>query len=215
MAKNKKITNLIILDASSSMSYKADEVRDGLRDLLSDIRNDMKENKKIKNRTIICQFATSGKFQVLVNTTKIKELTDDVADNYKPSGMTALFDAVGQAFELVGEKQDGVFVNILTDGDENDSKEFTVQMVKELFAKAKEKKWGLTFMGTTEGAIESAKTWGVHASNTFQFADNPDGVLRSNELKMKSRKTYYTSVVAAASMDAIQTENLMDEEEEG
>ena len=211
MSKNKKITNLIIIDASSSMLSKASEIRDGLKQLLSDIRTDMKENENVKNRTIICQFAGAGSFKVLVNTTKIKKLTDDIADDYKPWGMTALFDAVGQGFNLVGKKQDGVFVNILTDGDENDSKEFTVDMVKKLFAKAKKKKWGLTFMGTTEDAIKSAVSWGVHGTNTFQFEDNSEGIINTTLTRKSSRSAYYNSVLASASLDDIQTENLVDD----
>ncbi len=205
----KKITNLIIVDASSSMSSKAEEVRGGLKDLLKDIKKDMKDNKgKAKIRTIVTQFASAGRFQVLLDTSKRSDITYDSAENYHPSGMTALFDAIGQAFVLVGKKQDGVFVSILTDGDENDSKEFTVDDVKKLFKKAKKKEWGLTFMGTTEGAIENAVTWGISRSNTLQYADSRAGTKISSVSRNLSKNMYFASV-----MDGdVKTDNLVEEE---
>lgn len=206
----KKITNLIIVDASSSMSSKAEEVRDGLKSLLKDIRKDMKENKgEAKIRTIVTQFSTAGTFAVLLDTSKRKKVTYDSAENYQPGGMTALLDAIGQSFALVGKKQDGVFVSILTDGEENDSKEFTAEDVKKLFKKADKKKWGLTFMGTTQSAIETAKSWGIKGSNTYVYADSVDGTKMANVSRNMSKALYFSSVMDGAPL----TDNLVEETE--
>ena len=208
----KKFTNLIIVDASSSMRSKEAEVRDGLKDLLTDIRKDIKKSKDMKTRTIVCQFSSANNFKVLLDTKKRKKIKESIADGYKPSGMTALYDAIGQGFSLVGKKQTGVFVNILTDGDENASQEYTHESVKKLIEEAKEKKWGLTFMGTTEDAIQNAVAMGVTIGNTFQFSNNRQGVNTSNLKKKMSRDKYYTSVVASASLDEIDNLNLMEDD---
>ena len=205
----KKITNLIIVDASSSMNSKTEEVRDGLKDLLKDIRKDMKENKgEAKIRTIVTQFASAGSFKVLLDTSKRRKITYESAENYRPSGMTALYDAIGQGFDLVGKKQDGVFVSILTDGDENDSKEFTQNDVKKLFKKAKKKEWGLTFMGTTEGAIQSAISLGISRGNTFTYADSKAGTRSANISRNLSKNLYFASVIA----EDVKTDNLVETE---
>lgn len=209
----KKITNIIVVDASSSMRSKTDEVRDGLKDLLKDIRKDMKDNKgEAKIRTIVTQFSTAGQFKVLLDTSKRKEITYDSAENYQADGMTALFDAVGQSFSMVGKKQDGVFVSILTDGDENDSKEYTVENVKKLFKKAKKKNWGLTFMGTTEGAIESAVSWGISRGNTLQYTNDSVGTRAANVSRNMSKMMYFSSVMDAKSSNDIKTDNLVEDE---
>jgi len=206
----KNITNLIILDASSSMTYKADEVRDGLKDLMKDIKKDMKENKEAIMTTIVCQFAGAGRFKVLLNTAERKDIKPSkLAELYKPSGMTALYDAIGEGFNLVGDKEDGVFVNILTDGEENASQEFTKTAIKKMLDDAKERKWGVTFMGTTADAIQNAINLGVTAGNTYQFTDNERGVDLSNKAKFLSRKHYTTTVMMSASADDIQVDNLM------
>lgn len=205
----KKITNLIIIDASSSMDNKTEEIRAGIKDILSEIKSDMKKNAdEAKTKTIVCQFSNRGSFKVLLNTSKKSKIKKSIANDYKPNGMTALYDAIGQAFALVGKKQDGVFVSILTDGEENASQELNGDDVKKLFAEAKEKAWGLTFMGTTEGAINHATSLGISRSNTFQYADNERGADLSNKMKSTSRSLYYNSVMASASMSDIKTEGL-------
>lgn len=204
----KKITNVIIIDASSSMNNKTVEIKDGIKSLLKDIRKDMKENKgKAKIRTIVTQFSYSNKFKVLLDTNKRKEILYESAEKYQPNGMTALYDAIGASFNMVSDDQDGVFVNILTDGEENDSKELTSDDVKKLFAKANERKWGITFMGTTQDAIESAVRLGIKASNTFKYVDSGVGTSIANVSRNASRAIYLNSVMTSN----VQTDNLVDE----
>ncbi len=209
----KKITNLIIIDASSSMLNKEAEIKDGIKELMQGIRKDSKENKDIKNRTIICQFASAGNFKVLLNSSKRRKLKDEsIADNYKPSGMTALFDAIGQGFELVREDQDGVFVSILTDGEENCSQEYTKEAVTNLISRSKEKGWGITFMGTTEKAIRNAHSWGVSKGNTMAFTDSKEGMVQMSKTRDSARSVYYSIVRAD---DKTTADNLLKKEDEG
>ena len=152
----KKFTNLIIIDASGSMTSKASEVIGGLKSLFQDIRNDAQKNPDVLSRTLVVEFSSAGDFRVIVDSTDPLDLKDSVAESYKTRGMTALFDAIGKSFNMVLENQDGVFVNILTDGEENDSKEFTSESVKKIIEEAKNKKWALTFMGTREEDVVAA-----------------------------------------------------------
>ena len=209
----KKVTNLIIIDASSSMQSKAEEVRDGIRDLLKSIRKDLKGKKgEIKNRTIICQFSSPQDFKVLLNASGRRKIKPDaVADSYSPSGWTALYDAIGKGFKLVKPDQDGVFVNIMTDGEENSSQEFNASQIKELIQGAKEKNWGVTFMGTTEEAVQNAQSWGISAGNTMSFMDSGAGITMSNMKRDSARSIYYSAVldgtVGTASMDSLMEED--------
>jgi len=207
----KKITNVIIVDASGSMLSKTKQVKDGLTQIIQDIRKDMKENKgKAKIRTIIAQFSSQGWssgddwFKVLLDTKKRKNVTFDCVENYVANGGTALFDAIGTSFNMVGKKQDGVFVNILTDGDENSSKEYSVEDVKKLLKKADKKKWGVTFMGTTQEAVQAAQSWGVKGSNSFVYPDSAEGTVRANVSRNLSKQMYFSSVMKGK----VQTDNL-------
>lgn len=185
-----KSTNLIIIDASGSMQTKESEVKGGLKQLLTDIKNDALNDKKAEISTIVVDFSSGGDFQVLVNTKDSKDLDVTLGENYSTRGMTALYDAIGKGFQLAGDEKN-VFVTIITDGQENDSKEFDSTAVTKLMDKHKKKGWALTFMGTTETAIQQAKSWGIAAGNTMVFADSTRGVTASLTATANARKAYY------------------------
>lgn len=123
-----------------------------------------------------------------------------------------LFDAIGESFDLVGKKQDGVFVNILTDGDENDSKKYSVEDVEELFSEAEDSNWGVTFMGTTKDAVESAKSWGIKTGNTMQYSNDVMGTRSANNTRLKSKQMYFATAMNSTDMSNVNTDNLVDDE---
>lgn len=208
----KKITNLIIVDASGSMTSKKEEVIGGLKDLFKMIKDNAKRDKDtVETTTIVCQFSTAGSFEVLVNTNDAKTIKKKLAENYNPNGMTALYDAIAQGFALVPKKQDGVFVNILTDGDENSSRETTNEDVKKLIEKKQSKNWVVTFMGTTQEAATAAQSWGVSRGNTMVFDNNARGVKMSSNARNTGYNVFYSATVTGKAID---TDNLLKEEEE-
>lgn len=190
----KNITNLIIIDASGSMTSKVDEVIGGLKQLFGQIKEDMKKDKKLVNvRNIVLDFSSYKDTNILVDSKNADDLKDSIAELYTTRGMTALLDAIGKGFSMVDKNEDGVFINILTDGEENDSKEFTSSQITDLIDNAKKKNWAVTFMGTTENSIKTAKSWGISAGNTMSFADNERGVKMSMTRSRNARSTYYAA----------------------
>jgi len=201
----KKICNLIIVDASGSMQSKQEAVVSGLKDLF----NQIKSNDEVRQHTIVCDFSGADDFRVLVNGKK-KLLTDVIANAYRTRGNTALYDAIGNAFALVPAGMDGVFVNIITDGEENASRVFKKNEIKLLIENANLKKWGVTFMGTTEQAIMDAKDMGIAMSNMYSFADNSKGIKLSASARGTSMSNYHNSVSTSLTSADINNINLMD-----
>lgn len=191
----KKMTNLIIIDASTSMSDKVDEVKGGLKLLFKQIKEDAAKDE-MDISTIVLDFSSPGDFNVLINSKDADDLKDSVADDYKVRGMTALYDAIGRGFNMIKGKPDGVFVNILTDGQENSSQEFKHSDVEKLIKEGREKNWAITFMGTTEGALTQAKSLGISGQNVRKFDNSAKGVQRSMKMSMESRTMYYSNVMS-------------------
>lgn len=78
--------------------------------------------------------------------------------DYRPNGMTPLYDAVGDAIrwcEAAARPGDRVILAIQTDGQENDSKRETRASVATAMAAKKEAGWVFTFLGADIDA------WGV------------------------------------------------------
>lgn len=199
----KKITNLIIVDASGSMASKREEVIGGLKQLFSQIKEDMKKDeKKVSTRNIILDFSGQGDIRTIINSDMAEDLKDSVAESYKTRGMTALLDAIGKGFSMVDKNTYGVFISILTDGMENDSKEFTSEQIKELIEDAKKKNWAVTFMGTTEDAISKARSLGVTLGNTMKFVDTREGVKKvMKKTLLKARTSYYGAATSSIGLE--------------
>jgi hypothetical protein len=94
-----------------------------------------------------------------------------------PSGMTALNDAVGTAINETGdflkrkkrsERPTHVVFVVMTDGNENMSREFSGQMVAEMVAHQEEKySWQFVFLGAGLVAAQQASTLGFSPKNTI------------------------------------------------
>ncbi len=96
-------------------------------------------------------------------------------ENYRPSALTPLFDAVGKAIreteeQLVDLPDDTeVILVILTDGEENTSKEFTLEGIQALIEEKIEAGWAITYMGASADAWQGAQTLGVSLGATMNF----------------------------------------------
>lgn len=216
----KKLTNLIIIDASGSMSHKKSEVIGGLKQLFKQIKEDAKrDRKKVETTTIVIDFANAGDIRTLVNSSDPDDLKDSIAEGYKTRGLTALYDAMGVGFSKIPRDQMSVFVSILTDGEENDSKEYQFETIKDMMEVGRGKNWVITFMGTTEASIKKARSLGVTAGNTFTFTDDSIGVTRGFDNLEKARGYYYSASLSVTSdkdfaAQACVFDNLMEMAEE-
>ncbi|MCH5376397.1 MAG: VWA domain-containing protein [Planctomycetes bacterium] len=99
-----------------------------------------------------------------------------------PRGMTALLDAVGRAINETGErlaKMDErdrpglvVFV-VMTDGQENSSKEFSKSDIKAMIHRQQDTySWHFTFLGANQDAFAEAVGMGIAAAGVANFAMN-------------------------------------------
>ena len=97
-----------------------------------------------------------------------------------PRGGTALLDAVGRAINESGERLEKmaegdrpglvVFV-VMTDGEENSSKEFSKARIKEMIQHQQDNyKWHFTFFGANQDAFAEAGGMGIHAAGVAIFS---------------------------------------------
>lgn len=113
----------------------------------------------------------------------VREMTDK---EYAPGGMTALMDAIGttitkvEKYDGINEKNNKVLFVIITDGQENDSKEYTKDTIKRMISDKQEKDgWEFVFLGANIDAASEAKSIGVKAENAAKYK-NTDAGVRAN-----------------------------------
>jgi hypothetical protein len=96
---------------------------------------------------------------------------------YQPSGSTALYDGVGSAVQqaekwLADNPTFGgqVVVVVVTDGEENASRHWTLDMVNTAIREKKEAGWEFVFMGSGGAAWTESRKLAVDVATTLNYA---------------------------------------------
>jgi uncharacterized protein YegL len=93
--------------------------------------------------------------------------------SYEPGGNTALNDAIGITVRKVDADRpqvDKIVTVIMTDGEENSSREWTHDAVRNLIEqKEKEGSWTFVFLGAAPNAWDQGKSLGISAANVAQY----------------------------------------------
>lgn len=85
----------------------------------------------------------------------------------KPCGNTALFDAIGITMNRQGERiarekwADLVILAIITDGQENASKEYSLPVIRTMIAHAESNGWKVMYLASGQDAFEAARNIGA------------------------------------------------------
>ena len=133
-------------------------------------------------------------------------------ETYQPRGSTALLDAIGRTIDHIGtelaatpesERPSKVIIAILTDGEENASRHFTMADINNRITHQTDKyQWEFLFLGANQDAIATAAHMGIHAHNAATFvADAADvqasSVAFSSKVSSKRRQTARCDLGAA------------------
>jgi len=192
---------VFILDKSGSMSSMGNEPVDGYNKFIDEQRD---PSLGEANVTFVL---FDDEVETVYNGVKISEVEKLSMERYIGTGMgmTSLYDTIGKTFTEVGkrlsntpesERASKVIVCILTDGQENSSKEFTLSTIKNMIKEQTEKySWKIQFMGTTLGAIESAKNIGLAPDSFELFDNNSDGLRQAYRSHSLNASSYRTSVM--------------------
>lgn len=164
---------IAILDRSGSMQSVATDAIGGYNKFLEDQR-------KGKDKATISGYLFDDKFETLYNgeVLDIKNVPDLTDKEFIPRNSTALLDAIGKAvvaYKATGNKADKVLVIIVTDGEENASREFSRKDIADLIASHKKLGWQFLFLCSTEDALTTSQSLNISANNTFQFANTSLG----------------------------------------
>lgn len=126
-------------------------------------------------------------FDVLRQDVDASEWRDVTAKEISPRGMTPLYDAIGRMVSLAEkDKPEKAVIVIMTDGEENSSKEMTKASAKAALDRVRAKGWEVVFLGTEFSNFDDATGVGQTASRNM--AVSKDQLSDSmNRLAQKSR----------------------------
>lgn len=110
----------------------------------------------------------SNDLKTVYENKKISDISELSLKEYSPSGATALLDAIGSTIKKA-EKSKKPTIVILTDGEENSSKKYTLNHVKDLIDMKKTLGWNFVFLGANQDAIEMGGVMGVPEQSAMTF----------------------------------------------
>lgn len=195
----KKTKVVVLLDRSGSMEErKADHVG-GLRSFVSDQKSEPGD----VSMTLI-QFDSHDPCEIKLDDTPIQDV-DTSKIELVPRGGTPLLDAIMRATAHVEQKvasEDNVMFMIITDGEENSSREANKTIVKNRLTALEAKGWVVMYLGANVDAFHEAGQIGISMRGTAGYSNNAAAIgAMYDDIKGKAWKAR-TSAVRGQSLSA-------------
>ena len=193
METKHQVHNLIILDESGSMESIKKSIIQGFNEIVQTVKGIEKEFPEQEHFISLVTFNGLG-HKILHFVDPVSKLESIDEKRYRPDASTPLYDAMGFSFtklrQVVENLTDcNVLVTILTDGEENASKEYTGIAIKKLIEELKLNRWTFTYIGADHDVEKFAAS--ISITNTIHFQKN-EADMKNMFAKEKSSRQYYS-----------------------
>lgn len=156
---------VFVVDESGSMMTSQSDVIGGFKRVID-------EQKAVTDGTCaVSLYKFADKVTEVYRGKDVKEVDYLDEHNYAPGGLTAMNDGIGVAIDSIGkwlnsmkesEKPEKNLVVIMTDGMENNSKEYTGERVREMIKHQEDKyNWTFMYLGTDITDAQAAVSLGI------------------------------------------------------
>lgn len=175
----KGLTELVfILDKSGSMG--------GLeRDTIGGYNAMLTKQKAVDGDALVTTVLFDNGYELLHDRIDIRAVGTITEKEYRVGGSTALIDAIGRTVHKIDNAQNNtaedfraekVMFVIITDGQENSSRKYSCEQVKEQIERKRDKSgWEFIFLGANFDAIETAGFLGIPSTNAQTYHPDSEG----------------------------------------
>lgn len=181
----------VIIDRSGSMSGLVADTIGGFNTFLAD-------QKALPSEADLTLVLFDNEYLVIHDGVKLADVPDLDRKTYVPRGGTALRDAIGRTVNVMRAKHDAlpederpgkVILLIITDGEENASREYTAGQIHKMLGEVQMTHgWEVTYFGANQNAQEVGQTMNLDSGSTINYTANSSG-LRSSYTDMSDRVT--------------------------
>ena len=187
-----KVYNLIILDESGSMSSIEKATISGFNEVVQTIKGIEKKFPEQQHFISLVSFNGLG-IKTLLDKQAAASLSPIDAKTYHPDSMTPLYDAIALSvlklkIDVAGIENANVLVTILTDGEENASKEFSHAQVNKIIIEQKNLGWTFTYIGANHDVEKVANS--ISITNTMVFEADEELLKHTFAKESQSRIMY-------------------------
>lgn len=178
-------THLIcIVDRSGSMDKIKDSAIEGFNTFL-------KEQQALPDTSYLTLVLFDDQYEVPIKNMNIQDVVPLTNSTFVPRGWTALYDAIGKAINTYKDATENTLCIILTDGEENSSKEYTNGQINDLINERRDAGWEFVFLAANQDAFQVADGMGIALA--ANFAATSKGVKRAFATTSSVVKSYRTT----------------------
>ncbi len=175
----KGLTELVfILDKSGSMSGLEADTIGGYNAMLT-------KQQAVEGECHITTVLFDNNYELLHDRIDIKAVSAITKKEYVVGGSTALLDAISRTINKIDNVQkhtadsyraEKVMFVIITDGEENSSREYSAEKIKALIERQKEKYgWEFIFLGANIDAVQTAGWFGIAPDRAVDYLADSKG----------------------------------------
>ena len=192
METKHQVHNLIILDESGSMDSIKATIIQGFNEVVQTIKGIELQYPEQEHTITFVSFNGLGqKVHHFMDKASLLKQIDD--KSYQPDASTPLYDAMGFSMNklkhaLQDQTDYHVLVTILTDGEENASREFSGNDIKKMVDDLKLNNWTFTYIGADHD-VESI-AFSLSITNTLVFEKNEADIKTMFEKDRNARANY-------------------------
>lgn len=162
------ISIVFVMDASGSMVRFEDTPWMSLNDFIQEQKQYSEKNPDIEIVFTLIFF--NDTVNIVYQNKPIREVELLTKEDYRPSSLTALHDAIGSAIDTQLEtKYDKVVIAIFTDGEENMSVKYTQNDIKKFTKETKILGWRYIYMGTNHDVTKVSSDLGIYISSKCEY----------------------------------------------
>lgn len=193
--KNNATELVFILDRSGSMAGLEKDTIGGFNAML-------KKQKEVEGECRITTVLFDSQINILHDRLDIQAIGSLTEKDYQVGGSTALLDAIGSTINKIGNVQkhsshehraSKVLFVIITDGEENSSREFPSERVKKMIEhQMKKYNWEFIFLGANIDAVETSKMYGIRPDRTQNYHADAKGVNLNFDVMSKTVASFRT-----------------------
>ncbi len=174
-----ELTELVfILDKSGSMGGLEGDTIGGFNSMLG-------KQQAVDGECRITTVLFDNQYELLHDRIDIRAVSPITEREYHVGGSTALLDAIGRTIRKVANAQkytaadyraSKVMFVIITDGEENSSREYSSDKVKQMIEQQKSQyDWEFVFLGANIDAVQTAGRFGIAADRVANYVSDASG----------------------------------------
>lgn len=199
-----KIYNLLILDESGSMMEIKSATMRGFNEVVQTIKSAELQFPEQEHLISLVTFNSNG-IRTKLDRAKAADLMEISEDSFQPNSGTPLFDAIGTSViklrnDIRTEDNVGVLVTILTDGEENSSREYSGKLIKQIIEDQKRKGWTFTYIGANHDVESTAESLSINNHLSFEGTEEDTNQMFAREriarMNHYSRRSFSESSVS-------------------